>query len=152
MLVPVPEVDDQQEAGGRNPVEQAVEEGLRLAVDPLQILEHEHERLALALLQQHEGQRVDHAVVPLSRVERAERVVGRQRVEQGHDRRHRLAEPGVELAQARGDLLGHPRRRVERVELEVLAQQLDDRAIRRRPLVRVRPPLEDAPRLRLRRA
>ena len=152
VLVAGPAFDDQQQARGRDVVEQAVEERLRLPVDPLEVLEHQHERLALGLLEEHLRERIDDPVVALARVERAKRIVRWQRVQQGDERRHRVAGPGIELAQARGDLLGHPGGRVERVELEVGAQELDDRAVRSRPLVRLRAPLEDAPRLRLRRA
>src|SRR5262249_9798410 len=56
------------------------------------------------------------------------------------------------LAYCRGDLLEDAGRRVESVELEIRPQQLDDRPVGGRALVRLGAPLEDAPRLRLRRS
>ena len=72
-----PVLDEQQQPRGRDPVEQVVEERLRLGVGPLQILEDQHERPALGLLQDHVRERVDDPFVPLARVEPAERIVRR---------------------------------------------------------------------------
>ena len=46
-----PEVDRQQHRRTGHAVSDEVEEGLRLRVDPVQILEHQHHRLHLALAQ-----------------------------------------------------------------------------------------------------
>ena len=45
-------VDQQQDAGGRQALDQAVEQRLGLGVDPVQILEDQQQRLLLALAQQ----------------------------------------------------------------------------------------------------
>ena len=46
-------VDQQQEPGRRQALDQAVEQGLRLGIDPVQILKDQQQRLHLALAQQH---------------------------------------------------------------------------------------------------
>jgi hypothetical protein len=45
-------VDEQEHAGGGQAVDQAVEDRLRLGVDPVQVLEDQEQRLHLALAQQ----------------------------------------------------------------------------------------------------
>jgi hypothetical protein len=49
LLVLGPIVDDEKEPGRRQALDHAIEEGLRLRVDPLKILDDEQERLDLAL-------------------------------------------------------------------------------------------------------
>ena len=46
-------VDQEQEPGRRQALDQAVEQGLRLGIDPVQILEDQQQRLHLAFAQQH---------------------------------------------------------------------------------------------------
>ena len=52
-------VDQQQDAGGRQALDQAVEQRLGLGVDPVQVLEDQQQRLLLALAQQQPAQRVE---------------------------------------------------------------------------------------------
>ena len=47
-----PEIDQQQDAGRRQALDQAVQKGLRFTVDPVQILEDQYQRLYLAFPQQ----------------------------------------------------------------------------------------------------
>ena len=63
-------VDEEQEPGRRQALDQAVEHGLRLGVDPVEVLEHDQERLDLALPQEEPLQGVEGALPPLGRVQR----------------------------------------------------------------------------------
>ena len=77
MLVLGAVVDQQQEAGSGQALDQAVEQGLGLGVDPVQILAHQEHRLHLALAQQHAFQRLEGALTALWGLERAEGAVVR---------------------------------------------------------------------------
>ena len=52
VLVLGPVVDEEQDAGGRQALDEAVEQRLGLGVDPVEILEEEEQRLDLALPEQ----------------------------------------------------------------------------------------------------
>jgi hypothetical protein len=52
-------------AGGGQALHQAVQEGLRLRVDPVEILEHEQQRLHLALAQEEALEGIEDALAPL---------------------------------------------------------------------------------------
>ena len=60
-----PIVDEERDAGEGQAFHEAVEEGLRLAVHPLQILEGDEQRLDLALAQEEGLDRVERALPPL---------------------------------------------------------------------------------------
>ena len=52
VLILRPVVDQEQEPGGRQALDQAVEQGLGFGIDPVQILKHQQQRLHLAFAQQ----------------------------------------------------------------------------------------------------
>ena len=58
-------VDQEQEAGGPEALHEAVQQGLGLAVDPVQVLEDHQQRLHLALPQQQALDRVERALAAL---------------------------------------------------------------------------------------
>ena len=62
-------VDEEQEARRGQALDEAVEQGLGLAVDPVQILEDHHQRLDLALAQEQALDRVERLLAPLERIE-----------------------------------------------------------------------------------
>src|SRR5262249_31198295 len=62
-------VDQQQEAGRRQALDQAIKEGLCLRINPVQILEDQQQRLFLALAQEHTLEGVKRALTPLRRIE-----------------------------------------------------------------------------------
>jgi hypothetical protein len=68
-------VDQQQDPSGRQALHQAVEHGLRLGVDPVQILTHQEQRLHLAFPQQDALQRVERPLASLGRVKAQEGAV-----------------------------------------------------------------------------
>jgi hypothetical protein len=58
-------VDQEQEPGRRQALDQGIEQGLGLGIDPVQVLEYQQERLHLAFAQQHALECVERALAPL---------------------------------------------------------------------------------------
>ena len=85
-------VDQQQHPGGRQALDQHIEHGLRLGVDPVQVFKHQEQRLHLAFAQQDALQRLQGAAPPLQGVQGQERTVGGQGFEQGQHGRHGVLE------------------------------------------------------------
>jgi hypothetical protein len=71
-------VDQEQQAGGGQALHQAVEQGLRLPIDPVQVLKHQQQRLHLAFTQQYALEGLEGVLAALWRVEGAKRTVVRQ--------------------------------------------------------------------------
>jgi hypothetical protein len=63
-----PVVDHEEHARGGQALHEAVEEGLRLAVHPVEILEDDEERLHLALAQEQALEGVEGAATALARI------------------------------------------------------------------------------------
>jgi hypothetical protein len=63
-------VHQQQDAGGRQRLHQPIQQRLGLGVDPVQILEHQQQRLLPALAQQQPADRLQGGTTPTGRVER----------------------------------------------------------------------------------
>ena len=70
MLVLGPVVDEQEGPGRGKALDEAVEQGLRLGIDPVQVLEDHEHRLPLALPEQEVLDRVERALPALGRIER----------------------------------------------------------------------------------
>ena len=81
-------VDQQQHPRGRQALDQLIEHGLRLGVDPVQVFEDQQQGLHLTFAQQDALQRLQGAAAPLQGVQGQERTVGRQGFEQGQHGRH----------------------------------------------------------------
>ena len=62
-------VDQQQEAGRGQALDEAVEQRLGLGIDPVQVFEDQQQRLHLAFAQQHALERVERALAALRRIE-----------------------------------------------------------------------------------
>ena len=88
VLVLGPVVDEQQDLGGGETLDQAVEQGLGLGVDPVQILADQEQGLHLAFAQQHALERREGALAALGWIKLAERAVVGQGVQE------RRATPG----------------------------------------------------------
>jgi hypothetical protein len=80
-------IHEQQHARPPEALDQAVEQRLRLTVDPVEILEDQEERLFLCFPEQEPLHGVERALASLARVERLPRGVVHGHVEQGHQRR-----------------------------------------------------------------
>ena len=127
--------DHAEDPGGRQALDHPVEQGLRLRIDPVQVLQHEAERPGLALQEKEAPQELQRAASPLGRIERVPGVVGDGRVQEREDHRDVRGQRVVEAAQARAHLVEHLDLVVAVLDLEVVAQQRDDRQVRRRPPV-----------------
>ena len=104
MLVLGAVVDQEQAAGRGQALDQAVEQGLGLGIDPVQILEDQQQRLHLALAQQHALERLEGALAPLRGIERAEGAVLGQGVQQPEEGRDGLLQGLVQRQHLPGDL------------------------------------------------
>ena len=103
MLVLGTIVHQEEEAGRGQALHQAVKEGLRLGVDPVQILKDEEEGLLLALAQEHPLQGIERALAALRGIELQEWTVVRQGVQEGQERWEGVLQGRVQ----RQDLSGH---------------------------------------------
>ena len=144
MTVLGPVVDEQQEPGRGQALDETVEERLGLAVDPLEILDEDEEGLDLALAQQQSLDAVERALTALGRIEPFPCGVAVSDVEQREQRGQRRLERRVER---RGDLAANLLGVVRLLDGEVRSQQLHDGQVRRRLAVGHRAGLEHAPAL-----
>src|SRR5262249_45820225 len=75
-------VHQEQQAGGRQTLDQTIKQGLCQRVNPGKILEHQQEPLLLALAQQHAREGVEYALASLGRIELHKRAVFWERVQE----------------------------------------------------------------------
>jgi hypothetical protein len=73
VLVFGPVVDQQQEAGRGQAIDETVEQSLRLGIDPVQILKDQQQWLRLALAQEYPSEGIEQTLAPLRWVEGAKR-------------------------------------------------------------------------------
>ena len=140
-----PVVDEQDDAGCRQALNKTVQERLSLGVDPVQILEHQEQRLDLALAEQQALDGVEGSLAAVGGAQLAplRRVVCdvEEPEERWKERPQRLVQ-GQELSR---NLLADRPRSITLVDLEVRPQQLNDRKIGRRLAVRDGEAFEDGP-------
>jgi hypothetical protein len=144
-------VDQQQQAGAGQAVHQAVEQRLGFGVDPLQVFEHQQQRLDLRFAQQQAPGPFQRARAAQVRIEPRPGGIVERDVEQRQQRRQRRLERAVQAQHFAHDLVAHAARVVARIDLEVGAQQVDHRAIRGGLAVGHRCALQHQPWLRPRR-
>ena len=145
-------VDQEQQARRGQAFHQAVEQGLRLGINPVQVFEYQQQGLHLALPQQEPFERGESALAPLRRVERQEWAVLRQSVEQGEQRRDDVLEGLVERQHLPGGLGPHGARVVMLLDVGVALEQINHREVWRRLAVGHRGTLQHQPALRVMRA
>ena len=132
VLILRPVVHQEQEPGGRQALDQPIEQRLGLGVDPVQVFEDDQQRLHLALPQQEPLHRVQGAPAALGRIERRPlRVIGRH-VEQRQERRQTAFLRAVQRQELPRQLLAHRARAVAVFDGEVALEEIDHRQIRRR--------------------
>ena len=138
-----------QEAERRRPeaLDQAVEQRLRLGVDPVEIFDHEEQGLDLSLAEPEPLDRVERALAALRRIEGLPGAVLRGDIEQGEERGEARLQRGVERDQLPPDLLANRRRVVAVLDVEVRAEEPDHGLERRRLAIRDRAGVPDAPAL-----
>ena len=145
MLVLGAIVDEQQHARCWQTLDEAVEQRLRLAVDPVQVLEEQRDRLQPALAQHEPLDGVEDALPTLGGAQRIPLAIARRRPEQREQGRQRVAQRLVQREQLAGDLLANDARLVALLDLEIHPQQVDHRQVRRRLAVGDGRRLEDQP-------
>ncbi len=129
MLVLGPVVDEQEDPGRGQTLDQAVEQRLRLGIDPVQVLEDEEERLPLALPEQEVLDGLEGALPALGGIERLP--VGvldgdiEEREQGGQDR----LEGAIEREELAGHLLADLAGGLAIVHLEVGLEEVDDRQV-----------------------
>ena len=96
VLVLRPVVDEEEEPGRRHAFDEAVQQGLGLGVNPVEVLEGHQERLELGLAQEQALDRVQRALSALGRVERLPLGVFAGHVEEGKERRERRLKGAVQ--------------------------------------------------------
>ena len=97
-------VDQEQQVGRGQALDQTVEEGLRLGIDPVQVFADQQQRLPLTFAQQHALEGVERALAPLRRVELQERALRRQSVQKRQQGWNRVLERLVQRQHLPGNL------------------------------------------------
>ena len=98
-------VDEKEKARRGQALDEAVEQGLGLAVGPVEILDDDHQRLDLTLAQQQTLDRVERLLASLDRVEGLPGRLVDRRVEERQQGRHLGPERRRERQDLAGDLL-----------------------------------------------
>src|SRR5882724_9072630 len=89
MLVLRAVVDEEQKTSTRQPLHEAIQHGLALGVDPVEILDHDHERLHAALSEQEMPHAVERLLPAFRGVQSLPRLVFEWHLEQSQERRER---------------------------------------------------------------
>jgi hypothetical protein len=120
-------VDGEENGRGGQPVHEAVEHLLCLRIDPVQVLEHEQQRLDLALAQEQALGAVDGAAAAHGGIDREERVLCGHRVEEPQEGRDRILEVAIEREQRPCDPGPNGARVIAVVDAEIGAQEISQR-------------------------
>src|SRR6266498_1243506 len=138
-------VDEEEDACGGEALDEAIEEGLGLTVDPVQVLEDQEQRLHLALAQQQPLDRIEGALPALRGIEGLPAGVVDGDVQQGEEGMQRVGEGLVQSEELAGDFLADLPRVVPVPDLEVDLEEIDNRKIDAGPAVGDGAGFEDQP-------
>ena len=122
-------VDEEQDPRGGKALHEAVEQRLRLRVDPVKVLEDQQHGLGAALPEQHALDRVERALASLARIEPLPLRVLHRHVEQPEKRGQRGLESPIERQDLAGELLVHLAPSVPVVDPEVALEEIDHRQV-----------------------
>jgi hypothetical protein len=98
-------VDEEEHPGRRQALDQIVQDGLGLAVDPVEVLQDDEQRLDLALADEEVLDRLQDPLTALWRVSRQPRGVVHRHVQQRQDCGHRGLKALVQRQELASDLL-----------------------------------------------
>ena len=129
MLVLRAIVDQQQQTGRRQALHQAVQQGLGLRVNPVQVLEDHEQRLFLALPQQQALEGLQGALAALRGIEAPKGAVRREGLQQGEQRRDRVLQGLIQREYLARHLGAHAAGVIAVVDLAIGFEQRDDRQI-----------------------
>ena len=138
-------VDEEEHPGRRQALDQAVQDGLGLAVDPVEVLEDDEQRLDLSLAQEQALHRVQGALTALRRVKRRPRGVVDRHVEQRQESGHGGLQGLIQRQEPAGDLLADGSWIILVLNLQVALEQVDHGQVRRGLPVRNGARLHDEP-------
>ena len=141
-------VDQQQEPGGGQALDEAVEACLRLGIDPVQVFEDDEQWLPLARPQQKPLERLQGALAALWGVEPLPVGLVHRHVQQRQERRQDRLQGLVEPHHGAQDFLTPARGIVAGVDAAVVFEQVDDREIRGGLAIREGAALQHQPSLR----
>ena len=122
--------EDEHQPRGVYALDQAIQEDLRFGVHPLQILKDDQHWLTVTLFEDDAGQRNEDVAATRSRVQRPERIILRQSIQQRQDWRAAILEFRVDADELGHDLISDLGGSICVFDLEVPPQQLDDREVR----------------------
>ena len=97
-------IDEGQQLGGAEALHEAVQQRLRVAVDPVEVLEDQQQRLCLAFPDEQSLDDLDGSLPTLGRVERLPPGIVHRHVEEGEQRRVQRFEPRIEPGDPADDL------------------------------------------------
>src|SRR5262245_10806849 len=141
-------VDEQHKVRRRQALDKSVEQGLALAIDPVQVLEDQEERPLARFAQQKLPECLKCAVTALRRIECVPLGIVHRYVDQGQQRRERRLHSAVEREQLAGHLLPDFAELVPVLDLEVTLEEIDHRQVARRLSIGDRGALQNQPALR----
>ncbi len=117
--------DEQQEPRRRQPLDQAVQEGLRLGIDPVEILDDEDQGPRVALARDQPLQSLMDALPALGGIA-APPSSGRGAVQQREERGQQRLQRGVERPDLRGDLVADLVWLIAVGDIEIAPEQVDE--------------------------
>ena len=129
MLVPGAVVDEEKDAGGGEAVDEGVQEGLGLAVDPMQVFKDQEQRLHLAFAQQQPFQGVERSLTPLRRIEGLPTGVVDRNFQEGEQGVQGGAKGLVERKEFASNLFSDLPGVIAVRDLEVRLEEVDDRQV-----------------------
>ena len=88
--------DEKQKTRTRHALHEAIQQGLGLGVDPVEILEHDHKRLEAALSEQEMPHAVERPLAPFRRFQAIPLLVLERNLEQSQERRERPFERPIQ--------------------------------------------------------
>jgi len=124
-------IDEEHEAHRGQAFDEVVEQRKGLTVDPVQILEDQHQRLRLALAKQQTFDRLESLLAPLARIDGVPGALVHRHIEKCQQSGHGGRKRGGERPDFARDLLADLSRVVAAVYPEVAAKQLDHRQVGR---------------------
>src|SRR5439155_19547831 len=129
------EVQEHERLGAGDGVEESVEEAPGPLVEPVEVLEQDHVRFALAERLQEARDDTEELPLAIGGVEERRRAGGIGDAEEVEDQRQRLVEARVDQHQRAGDLLPRLALAVLLGEAEHAAEELEERQERQQPAV-----------------
>jgi hypothetical protein len=116
-------IDQQTDARGSHPLDEGVEKRLGFSVRPVQVLEHDQQRLVLAFPEEHASSGLIDLQPALGGIERRPMRILDRDIEEREDRRHELGEARIEGEEPIGHLVADRRGIVAIVDVKVRLEE-----------------------------